>query len=384
VADEDSLYELVSGSCLEEPVRVLFMNSMKASGWRGGEKWMVEAAAGLTERGHAVYLAVRPGGVMARRAADRGIALFPISYGPDLGPVNALKIRRFLKEKQIELVNTNFEKENRLVALATLGGRRPVLVARKGLPFIFNKWRYRVIYKHWVKHIVTPSKSIEARFRLYDWLNHVGISVIPNGVRVDDYSGDAGADVLRRSYEVPEGVPLLGFIGDLARQKGVDHLLRALSEIGDPWHLFIIGGGGERHNLERLSDELGLRNRTTFTGHRDDIPRVLSELNLVLSPSLFEGMPNALLEAMAAGRPVVANAVDGITEVVTEPGLGVLVSPGNIGELRDAIASLLRDPDRRSRLGEAARRHVAQNFTTEAMVDRLEGLFRRLLEEYAG
>jgi glycosyltransferase involved in cell wall biosynthesis len=362
-------------------MRVLFMNSMKAAGWRGGEKWMVEAAAGLTERGHAIYLAVRPGGVMARKAIERGIELFPISYGADLGPLNALKIRRFLAEKNIDLVNTNFEKENRLVALATLGRPRPVMVARKGLPFIFNKWRYRVIYKHWVKHIVTPSKSIESRFRTYDWLDHVGISVIHNGVRVNDYAGDGAARSLGTSYGVPADVPVLGFVGDLARQKGVDHLLRALSEIGDPWHLFIVGGGGERRNLENLSHELGISKRTTFTGHRDDIPRILPEMDLVISPSLFEGMPNALLEAMAAARPVVANAVDGITEVVTGPDLGILVTPGDIGGLRDAVVSLLRDPERRRRLGEAARNHVAQNFTTEAMVDRLERLYRRLLEK---
>lgn len=360
-------------------MRVLFMNSMKASGWRGGEKWMVEAASGLTSRGHAVYLGVRPGGVMARKAADRGVELFPINYGPDLGLINAVKIRKFLKRKRIELVCNNFEKENRLVALGTLGGQRPVMVARKGLPFIFNKWRYRVMYRYWVKHIVTPSRSIEQCFRVYEWLDHVGITVIPNGVRVEDYArGPAG--VLRSGFSIPEGVPALGFVGDLARQKGVDHLLRALAEIDDPWHLFIVGGGGERGSLEELSRELRIDKRITFTGHRDDIPEILPEMDLVISPSLFEGMPNALLEAMAAGRPVIANAVDGITEVVTSPELGVLVSPGNVRELRDAVVSLLRDPERRRSLGEAARNHVERNFTTKAMVDRLETLFRRLLE----
>ncbi len=362
-------------------MRVLFMNSMKASGWRGGEKWMVEAAAGLARRGHIVFLGVRPGSVMARRAAARGVPLFNIRYGADLGLMNALKIRRFLRRERIELVCTNFEKENRLMALATIGGKRPVIMSRKGLPFIFDKWRYRVIYKHWVKHIVTPSRSIERRFRRYPWLDHVGISVIPNGVRAGDYAGTDATPVLRAAYGVAEDVPLIGFVGDLARQKGLDSLLRAVCGIEGPWHLFLIGSGGERANLEALCRELRIEERTTFTGHRDDVPRILPELDLFVSPSLFEGMPNALLEAMAAGRAVVASAVDGIEEVVTSPELGALVPPGDVNALREEISSLLRDPERRRRMGDSAAEHVAANFTVEAMVERLERLFASLLKE---
>jgi len=360
-------------------MRVLFMNSMKASGWRGGEKWMVEAAAGLASRGHEVHLAVRPGSVMARKASRRGVELFPLSYGADLDPLNALRVRRFLSRKRIELVCTNFEKENRLLALAGLGGPKPVIVARKGLPYIFDKWRYRIIYKRWVKHIVTPSRSIERRFREYRWLDHVGITVIPNGVRVEDYSGAEPAG-LRRLHGVPEDVPLLGFVGDLARQKGVDLLLEAVSGIGGPWRLFIVGDGGERARLEALSAELGIRERTVFTGYSDDVPAVLREMDLVACPSLFEGMPNVLLEAMASGRAVVASEVDGIEEVLTGPELGSLVPAGDVCALRGAIEGLLRDPARRSAMGEAARRHVAERFSTETMVSRLEDLFARLLE----
>ncbi len=362
-------------------MRVLFMNSMKASGWRGGEKWMLEAASGLASRGHAVFLAVRPGGVLAAKAEARGVPVFPVHYGADLNVITAFKIRRFLARERVEIVCTNFEKENRLTALATIGRPRPVMVSRKGLPFIFDKWRYRVIYRHWIKHIVTPSSSIKRQFREYTWLDHVGISIIHNGVDMSDYPRGGTGGKLRVAYGVSSDTPLLGFVGDLARQKGVDVLLKALSGIDEPWHLLIVGDGGERAKLEALCDELRLRDRATFTGHRDDVPEILSELDMLVSPSLFEGMPNAVLEAMAAGKPVVAGAVDGVVEVVTCPDLGVLVEPGDVGRLRAAVSALLEDPERRRRLGESARDHVARNFTVKAMVDRLERLFVRLLEE---
>ena len=123
---------------------------------------------GLKRRGHAVGLAVRPGSVMGEKASARGIPTLPLRYGPDIDPMNAMKLKHLLKRGRIDLVCTNFEKENRLLALATLRGPRPVIVARKGLPFIFDKWRYRAIYGRWVKHIVAPSESI-ARTRARWW-----------------------------------------------------------------------------------------------------------------------------------------------------------------------------------------------------------------------
>jgi glycosyltransferase involved in cell wall biosynthesis len=362
-------------------VRILFMNSIKSSGWRGGEKWMVEAAAGLKQRGHAVGLAVRPGSAMAEKAGARGIPVFPLKYGPDIDPINALRVKHLLKQARIDLVCTNFEKENRLLALATLKGSRPVIVARKGLAFIFDKWRYRIIYGRWVKHIVTPSDSIASQFRNYKWLDQVGISVIPNGVCTKTYAAVGGSRQLRDSLGVPPETPTLGFVGDLAPQKGVDHLLRAVSEIVDPWHLVIVGGGGEREKLEGLCDSLSISSRTTFTGHRDDVEKILPAMDIVVSPSLFEGMPNALLEAMAAGRPVVASAVDGISEVVTGPELGLLVPPGDVGEIRKAIVALMKDPATRSKMGDAARGHVTANYSIERMIDGVEGLFSRLVVE---
>ena len=109
--------------------------------------------------------------------------------------------------------------------------------------------------------------------------------------------------------------------------------------------------------------------------------RILPEMDIVVSPSLYEGMPNSLLEAMAAARPVVASAVDGIAEVVTSPELGTLVPPGDVTEIRRAIVALLEDPAKRKKMGEAARAHVNANFSVKRMIDRLEELFDRLITE---
>jgi glycosyltransferase involved in cell wall biosynthesis len=360
-------------------MRVLFMNSIKPHNWRGGEKWMLETASGLADRGHAVYLGVRPASVMAEKATRRGLSVLPISYGPDVDPLNAFRLRRFTKTKGIELICTNFDKELRLAVQAGLFTKRPVLVARKGLPYIFDRWYYRLTYRHWVDHIVSPSRSIASKLRELPWLEDVAISVIPNGVAVD-VEEIAPAPSLRDEYGIPRGTPLLGFVGDLGRQKGVDTLLRSLPRVDRECHLLVIGDGGERGTLESLAGDLDLRGQVTFSGHRQDAASLYPQLDIVLCPSRFEGMPNVVLEAMGAGRPVIASAVDGVLEVIGGRDVGLLVPPGDERALSEAISELLHDPARRREMGEAARVWVSENFPLERTVSAVEDLFQRLIQ----
>lgn len=362
-------------------MRILFMNSIKAHNWRGGEKWMTEAAAGLASRGHMVRLAVRPGSVIAKRAGARGIEVFPMSYGPDIDPYNALRLRRFIKKNRIELVCTNFDKELRIMALAGLFTARPVVVARKGLPYIFDKWHYRLTYARWVDHIVSPSKAIARKFRELPWLDGIGITAIPNGVAVETRGEVDSSRSIRSDYGIPPECTLVGFVGDLCRQKGVDTLLRAFSSVTNDCRLLVIGDGGERTSLEALAHDLSLGGRVIFTGHLEDAPRLYEQLDMVVCPSLFEGMPNVVLEAMAAGLPVIATSIDGVTEIIDNDGVGLLVPPKDEEALATAIAELAGDKGRRRVMGEAARTWVSANFSIEKTVDRIEELFQRLIRE---
>lgn len=341
---------------------------------------MVEVASGLTGRGHSVYLGVRPKSVIADQAEGRDLSVFPIRYGPDIDPLTALKLRRFIRSRGIELICTNFDKELRLAAQATLFTRRPVIVARKGLPYIFDKWYYRLTYRHWVDHIVSPSRSIARKLRELQWLDGVRISVIPNGVRVSGENLRSPSPSLKKQYGIPEEAALLGFVGDLCRQKGVDTLLRSFSSIGRECHLILIGDGGERAALEGLAAELNLKGRVTFSGHRQDAAQLYDQLDIVLCPSLFEGMPNVVLEAMGAGRPVIASAIDGVLEVIGEGEAGLLVPPGDERALSSAILELLRDSDRREMMGTAGKIWVSKNFSLERTIDRVEDLFQRLIQ----
>jgi glycosyltransferase involved in cell wall biosynthesis len=178
----------------------------------------------------------------------------------------------------------------------------------------------------------------------------------------------------------------------LARQKGLDVLLQALPAVRaavGPVTLTICGEGPEGPELAALADRLGVADAVYFPGVVEDVAPRLALAEVFVLPSRYEGMPFALLEAMAAGLPVVASAVPGNTNVVRDGLDGLLVPPEDPAALAAAITRLLREPDLAARLGPAARGRAATEFGVKAMVDRTlevywEALRAELRREHAG
>jgi glycosyltransferase involved in cell wall biosynthesis len=177
----------------------------------------------------------------------------------------------------------------------------------------------------------------------------------------------------------PDGL-VIGTVSRLDPVKGVAFLVHAFSKV-DRAHLVVIGDGPERAALESLAGGLGVAGRVHWVGHRRNVPHLLPAFDLFVQPSLHEGLPNTILEAMAAGLPVVATAVGGTPEVVVDGVTGLLVPPRDPDALAQAIVRLLYTPDLRCRMGQAGRERVAQYFTVERMVEQTERLYERLLVE---
>jgi glycosyltransferase involved in cell wall biosynthesis len=159
-------------------------------------------------------------------------------------------------------------------------------------------------------------------------------------------------------------------------------LLEALSQLERakdkvPWRLIIAGGrGGDQHDsLIEFAEETGLNDRVHVVTNRNDIPDLLALADIFVMPSLFEGLPMALLEAMIAGKAIVASATSGIPEAIESGREGLLVTPGDVGALARALQSLLTDEARRGTLGDAAARRAGGEFTVQVMADRYEALY---------
>lgn len=189
--------------------------------------------------------------------------------------------------------------------------------------------------------------------------------------------------------EQPEPVPrtlagpVIGSLGRITDQKGYDALVRALPALPDAT-LVLVGDGPERGALERLAAELGVAGRLVVTGWTSEARRHLPTFDVFSLPSLWEGMPLVILEAMHAGLPVVASDVGSVAEAVADGETGYVVAPGDAAALHGRLARLLDDAALRTRLGERGRAVAAERFSAAAMARRYEAVYADVLEGRRG
>ena len=187
---------------------------------------------------------------------------------------------------------------------------------------------------------------------------------------------------LRRELGIADDVPLIGIAGRLVPIKATDVFLRAAVSIRalvPNAQFLIIGDGERRHELEALTDQLGLHDCVRFLGWRRDMLRVYADLDVVALTSLNEGSPVVLIEALASARPVVSTAVGGVPEVVVDGQTGLTVPVSDVGALAEAIVQLLRDPLMAKRLASAGRQHVYPGYDSSRLVDDVKDLYLREL-----
>jgi glycosyltransferase involved in cell wall biosynthesis len=201
-----------------------------------------------------------------------------------------------------------------------------------------------------------------------------------NGVDAERF-GATPAEAARQLLGLNGGVPIVGSVGCLAVRKDYATLLDALALLsarGRAYQAALIGDGPERESLEARARTLGIAERVHFLGERADVEHLLPGLEVFVLSSREEGIPNALLEAMAAGRPAVATAVGGTPEVLEDGETGWLVPAQAPDRLAAALEQALADPDERARRGRNARRHALEALSIDAMTRRHEHLYETL------
>jgi glycosyltransferase involved in cell wall biosynthesis len=201
------------------------------------------------------------------------------------------------------------------------------------------------------------------------------IVVIPNAAAV---AARAAQPVPRAELARNATAPIVLTIARLDAQKGISHLLDAAAAVPDV-SFAIAGDGPDRAALEAQTAKLGLADRVRFLGHRRDVPALLAAADLFVLPSLYEGLPLSVLEAMAAGVPVVATAIGGTDEVVRDGETGTLVPPADPLALAAAITRTLADRDQAKRLAAGAREFVAREYSVQSMVGAVSRLYDSLL-----
>lgn len=210
------------------------------------------------------------------------------------------------------------------------------------------------------------------------------VLTIHNGIDVASLQVTRPAAQVRQELGIALDAPVIGEIARMTEQKGFSDLIQAVKLLIERYprlRCLLVGDGPLRSHLERECEAVGLAVHCVFTGLRADVADLLSILDVYVLPSVSEGFPIGLLEAMAMGRPVVATRVSGIPEIIADGVSGILVPPRNPRTLAEAIGRLLQDPQGATAMGLAARRTVEERFTSTAMVNKLEAMYRALIQE---
>jgi glycosyltransferase involved in cell wall biosynthesis len=228
---------------------------------------------------------------------------------------------------------------------------------------------------HAVDRVVVVSEQILPQLHRFG----VKADVIHNGIDLEPFRRTQSD--LRQTMKWCDR-PVIGAIGRLAPQKGLQYLLQAAPLVlrDEPNALFVfVGDGPERGALEAEAGKLGIRDAVCFLGVREDIPELLSAMDIVAMPSLSEGLPMALLEAMASGKPVVATRVGAIPQVIQERVSGIMLSPGDVSGLAAELRGLLKSSELRRTLGENARKTIEDRFSSASMAKQYLGVYREAL-----
>jgi glycosyltransferase involved in cell wall biosynthesis len=353
-------------------VRVLFVNLAADTDWGGGENWTLAAAAGLAQRGHAVRVAGRSGGSMETRARARGLdgASLPVAF--DYAPATIAAAMRLLRRDRSEAVVVHHNKDVRTAGLAArlLG---IAVVHRNGFPILKNTLRHRATYRI-VDRILTNSERIRERYAAYGWIDPGRIDVVPNGIDPPKPMA-AARHAMRMAWGVRTPDDLLAvYAGRLSGTKRVGDLLEGFAGLpqSSRWRLAVLGAGSRERELRGRAEQPDLRHRVHLLGHFDEAASLLVTADLVVLASSEEGMPNALMEAMAAGVPVAATPVGDVPDLLGDGSAGWLVPVGDPPAWTALLTRLEEDPQARSETAARGKARIEERYSFDAMIDGVE------------
>jgi glycosyltransferase involved in cell wall biosynthesis len=349
----------------------------------GAERHVVDLAVALSRKEFEVTVACPVAGDLSESLEEANVpvrSLLDQLVKRRVSAAYARALRRLAKEERFDLVHAHVYASAAAAAIATVGTGVP-LVVTEHTEAVWRGRRARLVTRWFCRRasrVIAVSDAVKQRLVKQDDVPPEKIAVIPNAVPANPDSG-SGTPPLRDELR---DRPLVGVLARLQPEKGVATFLKAGAHVAKvvPQACFIVVGDGPlRTELEVLVRRLCMDQNVRFLGFRSD-PRALIELlDVLVVPSLTEGAPLVVLEAMAAGVPIVASAVGGIPDQIRHEGEGLLVPPGDPAALGDAVLKLLRDPGLARRMGASGCRKATTVFSHAEMVARTKDVYRAAL-----
>lgn len=350
----------------------------------GGAQQVAYLLAGLSRHGVENVLVCPPGAAIGQHFAGSSVKVIETPCGGDLDLGFIGRLKRILRAERPALVHLHSRR-----GADVLGG---LAAGQAGVPAVLSR------------RVDNPESrlAVKLKYRLYDRVVCISqgiadvllsegvpadkVRVVRSAVDAAPWARPEPRAAFCAEFGLPQEPPLLGVVAQLIERKGHRYLFEALAAL-KPRHAFslvVFGQGPLREELEALARHLGLEGQVRFAGFRKDLPRWLGCLDLLVHPALMEGLGVSLLQASAAGVPIIACRAGGMPEAVADGISGLIVPPGDTPALQLALERLLAAPDERRRLGLAGQQRVIDEFSAQVMADGNLRVYRELAASTAG
>lgn len=356
---------------------------------------VLQLALGLRARGFDSELACPGDSDLVHDALEAGVLVHPV---PIVGPLRPLKdllavisLVEVIRERRPALIHAHGSKAALIARVATMFSRHTTTVVTVHNQVLYGgvsrpmRWIYLVLERRLARRtarIVTVSDALRRELIDIYRLPSDLVTTVHNGLDLAPFLAGGDRRGARARYGVADDALLFGLAARFAPQKALDVLVEAAAGVlaSEPRAVLMIAGDGPLlENVRTKARATSVRDRMLFPGFETDVPGLLAALDLYISSSVTEGLSLALIEAMAAGLPIVATRVGGTPEVVEDGVSGLLVPAGKAKPLADAIARLLADPPLRKRMGDAGRERAVAEFSEGTMLDRMAALYEEVL-----
>ena len=294
-----------------------------------------------------------------------------------------VQLYRLLRSESVQLLQTYDFYANAIGTVVGRLARIQVIVMSQRVVYV-GRWRFWVdrIVSRWVDKVTTVSASVREFCITMEGMEPTHVVVIRNGIDLPQAMSIRDRTEIRRELGIDDDTFIVGTVGRLSRQKGHSILIRAAPQvlsIVPNVKFVIVGQGPDSDKLRALIEQLGLGRSFILSGHVPDVGSLLTAMDLYVHPSLWEGMPNAVLEAMAFSKPIIATNVDGTIELLVDGESGMLIPPGDAQSLASAIIRLLTHKEESAKLAGAAHERVASQFSLDSTMAATAQLYESLL-----
>jgi glycosyltransferase involved in cell wall biosynthesis len=365
--------------------RYTILHTESSLGWGGQEHRVLAEARIMRDRGHRLLVACDPRSDLYYRTSQAGLPVFSLKFGGKANFSAWLDLRRLLQEERVDLLNTHSSLDSWVGFLAWLAlGKKIKLVRTRHLSTrVTPNWPTRRLYQA-PAAIITTGQGISELLHQRLGVPRERLHTIPTGVDLANFAPRPPDPGLSARLHLPAGDFVIGTISVLRSWKGHLYLLEAfkqLREAGLNAVLLIVGDGPYRPVIQEKIIELGLGEQIRLVGHQDAVPGWLALMDaFVLASYANEGVPQALLQALAMGKPTVATRVGGIPEVIIPEESGLLVPPKDSRALAQAMTRLVQDQSLRDTLSRRGPQLVSARYSLEQMADAVEALYATIME----